>query len=107
MHKKEEAPIILSKYNPEWPLKYEEEKIFLMDIIGKWLHGNIEHIGSTSIPGLTAKPVIDIMFGVKSLEDSKAAIEFSSRIVILGRNRVETNRLPVTSSKCNKSSCCC
>ena len=75
MHKKEEAPIILSKYNPEWPLKYEEEKIFLMDIIGKWLHGNIEHIGSTSIPGLTAKPVIDIMFGVKSLEDSKAAIE--------------------------------
>ncbi|MSO14367.1 GrpB family protein [Rickettsiales endosymbiont of Trichoplax sp. H2] len=72
---KKEAPIILSKYNPDWPLKYKEEKYLLMDTIVQWLYGSIEHIGSTSVPGLTAKPVIDIMFGVKSLEHSKPAIE--------------------------------
>ncbi|MFQ3307696.1 MAG: RimJ/RimL family protein N-acetyltransferase [Candidatus Midichloriaceae bacterium] len=72
---KEDAPIILSEYDAEWPLKFKKEKDFLMSVIGKWVCGSIEHIGSTSVPGLTAKPVIDIMFGVKSLESSKAAIE--------------------------------
>ncbi|MFK7974433.1 MAG: GrpB family protein [Rickettsiaceae bacterium] len=67
--------IILSKYNPEWTLKFEKEKEFLMNIIGQWLCGSIEHVGSTSVVGLTAKPVIDIMFGVKSLENSMPAIE--------------------------------
>jgi GrpB-like predicted nucleotidyltransferase (UPF0157 family) len=69
------SSIILSKYNPKWTLKFEEEKKFLVSIIGKWLHGSIEHVGSTSVIGLTAKPVIDIMFGIKSLENSNSAIE--------------------------------
>ena len=45
-----------------------------MCIRDRYLNGKIEHIGSTAVPGLIAKPVIDIMFGVKSLEDSKPAI---------------------------------
>ena len=67
--------VILSKYDPKWPLKFKEEKKFLIGIIGQWLHGSIEHVGSTSVIGLTAKPVIDIMFGIKSLENSNSAIE--------------------------------
>jgi len=73
--KDDEAEILLSEYNPEWPLKFQQEKDFLMSIIGQYLIGSIEHVGSAAMPGLTAKPVIDIMFGVKSLEDSKSAIE--------------------------------
>ena len=69
-----QAPVELSEYNPEWPVKFELEKNFLMQIIGNWLFGSLEHIGSTSVPGLIAKPVIDIMFGVKSLEESRDAI---------------------------------
>lgn len=46
-----------------------------MVIVGRWCHGGIEHVGSTAVPGMVAKPVIDVMFGVKSLEESKPAIE--------------------------------
>lgn len=69
------APVILSEYDPEWPLKFEEEKAHLMRIIGQWFHGGIEHVGSTAVPGLVAKPVIDVMFGVKSLDESRPAIQ--------------------------------
>ncbi|MBP0017844.1 MAG: GrpB family protein [Cyanobacteria bacterium SBLK] len=69
-----QAPVELSAYDPEWPAKFEVEKNFLMQIIGAWFFGSIEHVGSTSVPGLIAKPVIDIMFGVKSLEKSRDAI---------------------------------
>jgi len=69
------ASVELSEYDLEWPSKFEVEKDFLMEVVGKWLYGGVEHIGSTSVPGLIAKPVIDIMFGVKSLEESRPAID--------------------------------
>ena len=59
--------ITVLDYNPEWPLKYEQEK----EKISAILKGNcitIYHIGSTSVPGLAAKPIIDIMAVVRSLE---------------------------------------
>jgi len=68
------APIELSEYNPQWPTMFSVEKLFLKSVAGKWLYGDIEHVGSTSVPGLIAKPVIDIMFGVKSLKESEPAI---------------------------------
>ena len=65
----------IEPYNIAWPGMFEAEKDFLTTVAGKWLSGSIEHIGSTSIPGLMAKPVIDIMFGVESLERSLPAID--------------------------------
>jgi GrpB-like predicted nucleotidyltransferase (UPF0157 family) len=73
--KNKDAPIILSKYNPEWVVKFQAEKQFLLNIIGEHLYGTIEHVGSTAVAELVAKPIIDIMFGVKSLEESQLAIE--------------------------------
>ncbi len=69
------APVELSEYDPEWPSKFEAERDFLMEVIAKWFCGSVEHVGSTSVSGLIAKPVIDIMFGVKSLEESRPAID--------------------------------
>lgn len=69
------APVELSSYRSEWPAKFEAEKAVLKDILGPWLGGKIEHVGSTAVPGLIAKPVIDIMVGVKSLDSSKPAID--------------------------------
>ena len=69
------APITLSEYDPEWPQRFEDEKQFLLGIVGAYLCGSIEHVGSTAVPGLVAKPVIDIMFGVNSLSRSAPAIE--------------------------------
>lgn len=70
-----QAPVEISQYDSEWPFAYAREKEFLNEVAGEWLCGSIEHIGSTSVPGLIAKPVIDIMFGVKSLQESRPAID--------------------------------
>ncbi|WP_126452594.1 GrpB family protein [Sulfuriflexus mobilis] len=69
------ASVILEKYDPSWPERFEIEKNHLIAIVGEWNFGGIEHVGSTAVPDMVAKPVIDVMFGVKSLEGSKPAIE--------------------------------
>ncbi len=53
---------------------FEDERALIERAIAAYLVGGIEHIGSTAIPGLAAKPVIDIMAGVRSLEVSLAAL---------------------------------
>ena len=69
------APVILEEYDSSWPAKFEEEKEHLMTIAGKWFFGSIEHVGSTAIPGMVAKTVIDVLFGVRSLNESNPAID--------------------------------
>lgn len=64
----------LQEYNREWPEIFFKERELLMNKIGRFLVGSIEHVGSTAVPGMLAKPIIDIMFGVKNLEASKEAI---------------------------------
>lgn len=73
-----QAPVVLEEYDEQWPVKFEEEKRFLFILVGEWNHGGVVHVGSTAVPGLVAKPVIDIMFGVRSLEDSRPAIDVLS-----------------------------
>lgn len=51
-----------------------EEEMFLLSVVGEWSFGSVEHVGSTAVPGMVAKPVIDVICGVKSLEESRPAI---------------------------------
>jgi GrpB-like predicted nucleotidyltransferase (UPF0157 family) len=44
-------------------------------VLARWLDGGVHHVGSTAVPGLAAKPIIDIVAGVRDLEDSRAAFE--------------------------------
>jgi len=67
--------IIVEPYDPTWPAKFETEKRVLRAVLAPWLAGTIEHIGSTAVPGLPAKPVIDIMVAVRDLPSSQPAIE--------------------------------
>ncbi len=59
--------ITVTDYNPLWAIKFEEDSLLIKDIIADNCIA-IYHIGSTSVPGLAAKPIIDIMVVVKSLE---------------------------------------
>ncbi len=57
--------ITIKKYNPDWKTEFEEESCLLMCSI-KEPDAKIEHIGSTSVDGLGAKPVIDVMIGLRN-----------------------------------------
>lgn len=61
-------------YSPAWPLIFEAEKIHLMNCLPPRLIGRIEHFGSTAIPGMSAKPIIDLLVEVTSLEETKSEI---------------------------------
>lgn len=69
-----EEPISLISYDATWPRMFEEERGRLERLLAPWLTGSIEHIGSTAVPGLIAKPVIDIMAAVADLASSVDAI---------------------------------
>jgi GrpB-like predicted nucleotidyltransferase (UPF0157 family) len=60
--------IHLSPYDSKWPILFEAEKAALLAAMGQHIVA-IEHIGSTAIPGIYAKPIIDIMIGVVRLND--------------------------------------
>ena len=73
-----EASVEIVSYDPAWPSLFQEERALLDAALGKWLSGPIEHFGSTAVPGLAAKPVIDIMAAVASLDGSRDAIAAAS-----------------------------
>jgi GrpB-like predicted nucleotidyltransferase (UPF0157 family) len=57
------APIPLVDYDPQWPRRFQKEAKRIRTVLGK--HAlRVEHVGSTSIPGLAAKPIIDIVLVV-------------------------------------------
>jgi GrpB-like predicted nucleotidyltransferase (UPF0157 family) len=58
--------IVIVEYDPRWPVLYEEERMRVAAALGDVVE-RIEHIGSTSVPGLSAKPIIDILVTVARL----------------------------------------
>jgi len=75
-----DARIEIVEYNPQWAVEFLRELQALAQVLAPWLVGLPEHIGSTAVPGLAAKPVIDIMVPVESLEESIGCIEAAKRI---------------------------
>jgi GrpB-like predicted nucleotidyltransferase (UPF0157 family) len=57
---------IVMPYDPTWPEQFEAARAELLAAIGPVV-ARLEHIGSTSVPGLAAKPVIDMMASVRGL----------------------------------------
>ena len=68
-----DTSVTVVAYDPAWPVQFETERALLEDVLAPWLDGGIHHIGSTSVPGLVAKPVIDMMAGVRELEAARDA----------------------------------
>lgn len=70
-----DEPIRLLPPDPNWAARFDEERAALVEAIGPWVRGGIHHIGSTAVPGLEAKPIIDILVGVEDLETARACFE--------------------------------
>jgi GrpB-like predicted nucleotidyltransferase (UPF0157 family) len=63
--------IVIVPYDPAWPSLYEAEAARIRFALPPDLLIAIEHFGSTAIPGLAAKPVIDILVAVRSIEEAR------------------------------------
>lgn len=63
--------LLVVPYDPVWPTAFDEERVRLLNAF-EGVEARVEHIGSTAVPGLCAKPVLDLMLGVPSLDDVEA-----------------------------------
>lgn len=70
-----DEPIKIAPYDPAWPSRFTTERQALSEAIGPWITGGIHHIGSTAVPGLPAKPIIDVLAGVEGLQASRPSFE--------------------------------
>jgi GrpB-like predicted nucleotidyltransferase (UPF0157 family) len=66
--------IELTAYDPAWQDRFAEQQARLTHLLKPWLAGEVEHIGSTSVPGLRSKPIVDLLAPVQSLTASRAAV---------------------------------
>ena len=65
------GPIIIADYDPAWPAMFKQERAILQTALGSLLVA-CEHVGSTAVPGLAAKPIIDLLVGVRSLAEAES-----------------------------------
>lgn len=83
--------VALTAYDPKWKVLFEQEKVLLESLVGEHIV-DIQHIGSTAIEGIAAKPMIDVLIGVQALDDAKKFDKYLLRdadIYQLGRVEVE------------------
>lgn len=67
------APITLADYDPQWPALFDREAARIKAILGSNAV-RVEHVGSTSVPGLAAKPIIDMLLAVPDSADEQAYV---------------------------------
>jgi GrpB-like predicted nucleotidyltransferase (UPF0157 family) len=68
-----QGPVTLVDYDPSWPVLFEREAVRIREALGAQVV-RLEHAGSTSVPGLTAKPIIDILLVVHDSADEASYV---------------------------------
>ena len=61
-------------YDPGWRDRFAEQRLSVEELLGPWLAGPVEHIGSTAVRALRAKPIIDMLALVGSLASAQEAV---------------------------------
>ena len=70
---RERRPIVIADYDPDWPRRFELERERVLAALGG--HAlRIEHIGSTAVPGLAAKPIVDVLVAVRDPDDESVIV---------------------------------
>lgn len=66
--------VAITPYDPRWPELFRQEKEHLFSLLPWDLVGRIEHFGSTAVPGLAAKPIVDVLVEVADLERTRSEV---------------------------------
>jgi GrpB-like predicted nucleotidyltransferase (UPF0157 family) len=72
-------PIFICEYDPRWPLEFARLRERVIEAVGD-IVVRVEHVGSTAVPGLAAKPVIDLDVVIRSTSDFAFAVERLARL---------------------------
>ena len=84
-------PVVLCGYDDRWPLQFDEWRGRAAAALG-YRASRIEHVGSTSVPGMSAKPVIDIQVSVPELRDEDAYVPALRSLGVILRSRDRDRR---------------
>jgi GrpB-like predicted nucleotidyltransferase (UPF0157 family) len=74
MPQRRSDPVVIEDYAPEWPLEFEVLRKVLVRHLGDVVR-SVEHVGSTSVPGLAAKPIIDLDVVLASRDELAESIQ--------------------------------
>jgi GrpB-like predicted nucleotidyltransferase (UPF0157 family) len=105
----EKRDIVVVGYDPSWPGRFAAERQRILDALGPTAR-RVEHVGSTSVPGLAAKPIIDVDLSVPDPDDEPAylpALErvgYHLRVRQPGHRMVRTANLDVHVHICGEGS---
>lgn len=70
---REKREIVIADYDPTWPIRFERERERISEALGDAALA-VEHMGSTAVPGLAAKPIIDILVTVEDPDDDSRLV---------------------------------
>lgn len=89
-------PVDLVRADPSWTVRGEQERDHLETLLAPWLIARIAHVGSTSIPNLPAKPIIDLQAPAADLADAEsiAATLAPHHWHYVGRGGASSSRSP-------------
>ena len=88
----EKRAIVIQPYSPTWPFAFEEHRRRITGALGPVAH-RVDHIGSTAVKGLPAKPIIDIQVSVSDVELESSYVEPLSAAGYMLRVRERGHRM--------------
>jgi GrpB-like predicted nucleotidyltransferase (UPF0157 family) len=89
---RERRPVVIADYDPDWPARFERERARIAGAIGPSAR-RIEHVGSTSVPGLASKPIIDILVAVGDVADDATYVPALEAVGYVLRVREADHRM--------------
>jgi GrpB-like predicted nucleotidyltransferase (UPF0157 family) len=69
-----DMPVDVVEYDPTWQQSFADQRDRLTILLSGWLAAPVEHVGSTAVPGLAAKPIVDVLAPITSLVDAHRAV---------------------------------
>ena len=88
----ERRAIVLVDYDPSWPMRFQDERAKITTALGAEAI-RVEHIGSTAVPGLAAKPIIDVLVTLADIEDESRYLPAVQRAGYVLRVREPGHRM--------------